>query len=47
MVDIKKLFDTLKELETEFIKHWENVGNLESPTEYKAGVDAVGKYFCD
>ncbi len=47
MLDHKKLFDALSALEPEFIEHWVNICNIESPTEYKAGVDAVGKYFCD
>ncbi len=39
------VFKTIDNLTPEFIKFWEDVGNLESPTNYKAGVDAVGDYF--
>jgi len=37
-----KLIDSLKE---EFIGIWVDVGNIESPTSCKEGVDAVGNYF--
>ena len=39
------VFKTIDNLTPEFIKFWEDMGNLESPTNYKAGVDAVGDYF--
>lgn len=40
------VFETIDNLTPEFIKFWEDVGNLESPTNYKAGVDAVGGLLC-
>lgn len=45
MKDCKQLFDTIDGLYGEFVKIWEDVCNIESPTEYKEGVDAVGRYF--
>lgn len=36
--EIEKLYD-------EYVKIFEDVCNIESPTDYKAGVDAVGDYF--
>ncbi len=39
------LFDTIDSLYEEYIGIWEDVCNIESPTNFKAGVDAVGDYF--
>ena len=48
MVDMKeKIFDEVDSLYDEYVKVWEDVCNIESPTAYKAGVDAVGGYFSD
>ena len=41
----EKLCQLIDELNEQYIQVWEDVCNLESPTEYKAGVDAVGNYF--
>ncbi len=41
----EKLFNTIDELYEEYVRVWEDVCNLESPTEYKYGVDEVGAYF--
>lgn len=41
----KKLFEIIDSLRDEFIGIWADVGNIESPTCYKQGVDAVGNYF--
>lgn len=41
----KKLCQIIDELNSQYIQVWEDVCNMESPTEYKAGVDAVGNYF--
>ncbi len=38
------LFKKLNDIENEYIDFWKDICNIESPTEYKAGVDAVGKY---
>ena len=41
----EKLFKTIESLEKDYIKVWEDVCNIESPTRHKEGVDAVGSYF--
>ena len=43
----KKLFERIEQLREEYIGFWVDVTNLESPTEDKARVDAVGKYFIE
>lgn len=40
-----KLFAEIDRLEEQFKKVWIDVANIESPTEYKEGVDRVGEYF--
>lgn len=44
---MNKIFETIDSLYDKYVKMWADVCNIESPTEYKAGVDAVGKYFAD
>lgn len=39
------VFNTIDTLTPEFIKFWEDVVNIESPTNCKQGVDGVGNYF--
>lgn len=39
------LFKKIDELNEKYIKVWEDVCNIESPTNYKEGVDKVGAYF--
>ena len=39
------LFREIDQMEEEFLQMWEDVCNIESPTDYKVGVDAVGEYF--
>ncbi len=41
------VFKIIDDLYPEYIKIWEDVCNIESPTNYKEGVDKVLKYFCD
>jgi len=41
----QKLFEIIDSLEAEYISVWEDVCNIESPTNDKSGVDEVGKYF--
>ena len=38
---------TVDRLTEEYFQIWEEVCNIESPSAYKAGVDAVGQYFAD
>lgn len=40
-----KLFSIIDELNTEYVKIWEDICNIESPWHCKEGVDAVGEYF--
>ncbi|MBE6798059.1 MAG: M20 family metallopeptidase [Ruminococcaceae bacterium] len=42
-----KYFETIDALYDEYVKFWQDVCNIESPTEYKTGVDAVGDYFAE
>ena len=41
----KELFKEIDNLSSEYIKVFADVCNIESPTDYKAGVDEVGNYF--
>ncbi len=41
----KMLLEKIEELNEQYIKVWEDVCNLESPTADKAAVDEVGRYF--
>ncbi len=41
----EKVFDKIDELYEEYVGIWEDVCNIESPSEYKEGVDKVGEYF--
>ena len=42
---MKKTFEKIDSLKDSYIKIWEDVCNIESPTSYKEGVDKVGQYF--
>lgn len=44
MADCDKLFKRLDELEEEYITFWEEFCEIESPTDYKEGVDTAGNY---
>ena len=44
---MQKIFDTIDSLYDDYVRIWEEICNIESPTAYKAGVDAVGKYCAD
>lgn len=46
-MDHKVLFDEIDRLYPEYLRVWEDVCNIESPTNYKEGVDKVGQYFID
>ena len=41
----EKIFEKISELNEKYIKVWQEVCELESPTNNKAAVDAVGEYF--
>ena len=46
-MNCEKIFAEIDALNDSYIQIWEDVCNIESPTKYKAGVDAVGSYFAD
>ena len=41
----EQLFEKIDALNPKYIKVWEDVCNIESPTNFKQGVDAVSDYF--
>ncbi|MBQ8894502.1 MAG: M20/M25/M40 family metallo-hydrolase [Clostridia bacterium] len=44
---MQQLFHEIEALNEEYIKVWAEVCNIESPTDYKEGVDACGRYIAD
>ena len=46
-IKCEKLFQRIEELEKEYIDFWVDVCNIESPTEYKEGVDRVGNFIAE
>ena len=44
-MEIAQIFSVIEELNGQYCDLWEQVCNMESPTEYKQGVDAVGQVF--
>lgn len=44
---ISKIFASIDELYDEYVGVWEDVCNIESPTDYKEGVDRVAAYVAD
>ena len=43
-MNYSELFAAIDALEEEYIRFWEDICLLESPTSFKAGVDAVGEF---
>ena len=43
-VKTEEIFEKIDELEQEYINFWVDICNIESPTNFKEGVDAVGKF---
>ena len=43
----QEVFQTIDELYDAYVKILEDICNIESPTDFKEGVDAVGRYFID
>ncbi len=41
------VFDCIDSLNESYVKVWEDVCNIESPTKFKAGVDECGEYFAN
>lgn len=46
-MECEKLFGIIEDLKDEYIQFLIDVCNIESPTDYKEGVDRVGNYFAD
>jgi glutamate carboxypeptidase len=42
-----EIFNTIDSLNETYVKIWEDVCNIESPTKLKAGVDKCGEYFAE
>lgn len=42
---MKRVFKKIEELNTAYVDVWEDICNIESPSDYKKGVDEVGNYF--
>ena len=46
-MNYKEIFNLVEKTSEEYIPVWEDVCNIESPTDFKEGVDKVGSYFAD
>ena len=46
-MDMKKLFEVIESKRDEYITFLKEIAEIESPTPYKEGVDAVGRYFIE
>ena len=44
MIDHNKVFELIDAKEKEFVEIWREICDIESPSSFKAGVDAVGEY---
>ncbi len=44
---ISKIFTSIDELYDEYVGIWEDICNIESPTDHKEGIDKVGAYIAD
>ena len=42
---MKKLFEIIDSLYDKYVKVWQDVCKIDSPSAYKEGVDRVGNYF--
>lgn len=43
-MECQAIFNKIDELKDQYVQIWEDICNIESPTSYKEGVDAVGRY---
>lgn len=41
---VKQVFEQIEKLNDKYVDVWEDILNIESPSDYKGGVDAVGEY---
>ena len=46
-MNVTMIFDRVDSLEREYLRVWEDICNIESPTSFKTGVDAVCKYITE
>lgn len=46
-LSFESIFNSIDSLKDKFVQIWKEVVQIDSPTEYKQGVDEVGKYFID
>ena len=46
-MNVLEIFEKIDSLAPKYVDVWEDICNIESPSAYKEGVDAVGKYFTD
>ena len=46
-MDIKKLFEVIESKRDEYLNFLKEITEIESPTSYKEGIDAVGAYFIE
>ncbi|MCQ2428327.1 MAG: M20/M25/M40 family metallo-hydrolase [Clostridia bacterium] len=44
MSSYEKIFERIDELSSEYVSHWVNFASIESPTDYKEGVDDASEY---
>lgn len=44
---MNNIFEKIDNMSEQYFDIWENVCDLESPTDYKEGVDAVGRFFAE
>lgn len=47
MFECEKLLEIIDSLKEEFLLHWINISNIESPTYYKEGLDKVSEYIIE
>lgn len=47
MKNCEKVFERIESLEKEYVKFWEEFCSIESPTDFKEGVDASGNYIIE
>lgn len=46
-MDCSRIFDTIDKLNDRYVDVWEDILNIESPSNFKEGVDAVSNYFIE
>ena len=46
-MNCREIFSEIDKLYKDYISVWQDVCAIESPTDYKEGLDAVGEYFLE